>query len=260
MKIRDTEPEASAEHPSRPSWRKLFKSTEGGILLLGIAIALAGLIIMGLVAFWSPQTSRMIGAMSVSNIMFGSIVSMSIGYTAGYGYALVITVNMWVEIVMLLLFYPVFVFSMRKLVMFPKLKRVLDSTQAAAERHHDKVRRYGVLGLFIFVWFPFWMTGPLVGSAIGFLLGFPAWLTLSVVIVGNFFTMAGWAYLLFAFYARASAFGPWAPVLMISVIILFVIAGYFLNRREKKRNIRVSFAALFERIKNHRSWFNRKAP
>jgi uncharacterized membrane protein len=214
-------------------WRQLFKTTEGRIFLLGIAIALAGLIIMGVVAFWSPQTSSIMGAMSFANIVFGTIVSMSIGYAAGYGHALVIPVNIWVESVMVLLFYPVFVLSMQKLVAFPLVGRFLERTRKIAEHHQDKVRRYGIAGLFLFVWAPFWMTGPLVGSAIGYLLGFPAWLTLSVVLAGTFVAMFGWAYLLFGLYTRASVFGPWAPVLIIGLIILFILAGYWLNRRGK---------------------------
>ena len=203
-------------------------------MLLGIAVALIGLIIMGLIAFRSPQTSHMIGAMSFFNIIFGRAVSMSIGYAGGYGHTLVVVVNMWVETVLVLLFYPVFVFSMRKLVVFPRLKRFLERTRAAAEHHHDKVRRYGIAGLFIFVWFPFWMTGPVVGSAIGYLLGFPSWLTLSVVLTGTYIAMAGWAYLMFDLHSRAAVFAPWAPALIVGLLILAVLAGYWLNRHGKK--------------------------
>jgi len=219
---------------SKPVWRQLIKTPEGRVLMIGAAIAIAGLIVMGLVAFWSPQVSRMIGAMSFSNIIFGRAVSMSIGYAGGYGHALVVPVNMWVETVLVLIFYPVFVFSMRKLVVFPRLKRILESTRQAAEHHQDRVRRYGILGLFIFVWFPFWMTGPVVGSAIGYLLGFPAWLTLSVVLASTYVAMGGWAYLLFDLYTRASVFGPWAPMVIIVLILLMILAGYRLNRRGKK--------------------------
>jgi len=234
-----SESAASADNtrkePGRPVWRLLFKTTEGHILLLGITVALAGLVVMGLVAFWSPQASRMIGAMTFFNVIFGRIVSMSIGYAGGYGHALVIPVNMWVETVLVLLFYPVFVFSMRKLVVFPKLKRFMGRTRAAAERHHDKVRRYGIAGLFIFVWFPFWMTGPVVGSAIGYLLGFPAWLTVSVVLTGTYVAMGGWAYIMFGVHSHAAMVGPWAPALLVVVIIFFVSAGYWLNRHGKNR-------------------------
>lgn len=223
------------EPPPRPAWRQLFKTTEGRILLLGIAIALVGLIVMGLVAFWSPQTSHMIGAMTFTNIIFGRAVSMSIGYAGGYGHALVVSVNLWIEAVLVLLFYPLFVFSMRKLVELPSLKRYLERTHAAAERHQDKVRRYGIVGLFLFVWFPFWMTGPVVGSAIGYLLGFPSWLTVSVVLAGTAIAMGGWAYLLFGLHDRAAEFGSWAPALIIGIIILIILTGYWLNRRGKKQ-------------------------
>jgi uncharacterized membrane protein len=230
----------TVESLPKPTWRQLFKTTEGRILLLGIAIALAGLIVMGLVAFWSPQTSEMMGAMSFANLFLGTVVAMSIGYTAGYGHVLVVPVNMWVETVVVLLFYPVFVLSMRKMVEFPRLKRYLERTHAAAERHHDMVRRYGIVGLFLFVWFPFWMTGPVVGSVIGYLLGFPAWLTLSIVLAGTFMTMVGWAYLLFGLYTSAAVFGAWAPVLIVGLIILIVLAAYGLNWRKNNHKLKVS--------------------
>jgi len=151
----------------------------------------------------------------------------------------VIGVNMWMETVVVLLFYPVFVFSVRKLAVFPRLRRFLDRTQAAAERHHDKVRRYGVIGLFIFVWIPFWMTGPVVGSVIGYMLGFPAWLTLSVVIAGTFMTLLVWAYILFGIITQAVVFGPWAAILIIGLIMLFIIVSYILNRRGEKRKSKI---------------------
>jgi uncharacterized membrane protein len=219
----------------KPVWRQLLKMTEGRILMLGIASALAGLFVMGLTAFWSPQTSRMMGAMIFTDMAFGMIVSMSVGYTNGFGNAFVIPVVMWVETVMVLLFYPVFVFSVRKLVEFPRLKHLIERTQAAAERHHGRVRRYGAAGLFVFVWFPFWMTGPVVGSAIGYLLGMPAWVTLSVVLAGTFVAIVGWAYVLFGLYTRAAVFAPWAPVLIVSLVILVILAVYFLDWRGKRR-------------------------
>ena len=201
--------------------------------MLGAAAALLGTIVMGIVFFWSPETSRMFGIMSFANIVFGRAVSMSIGYAGGYDHALVVPLNMWVESVLVLLFYPVFVFSMRKLVVFPSLKRFIDRTHAVAERHHKKVRRYGIVGLFIFVWFPFWMTGPVVGAAIGYLLGFQAWLTISIVLAGTYIAILGWAWLLFGIHARVAVFGSWAPAVIVGIFVLIALAGYWLNPRKK---------------------------
>jgi uncharacterized membrane protein len=231
----ESKPAPGCEHAPRPAWRQLFRTTEGRIFVLGIAIALVGLIVMGVMAFWSLPSVHMIGVMSFTNIIFGRAVSMSLGYAGGYEHALVVPVNMWVETVLVLLFYPLFVFSMRKLVVLPSLKRFLDHTHEAAERHHDKVRRYGIVGLFVFVWFPFWMTGPVVGAAIGYLLAFPAWLTLSIVLVGTYIAMLAWAWVLFGLYTRAAVFGPWAPALIVGLFILIVLAGYWRHRRRKSK-------------------------
>ncbi len=203
-------------------------------MLLGVFLAFAGLVAMGLEAYWSFSTSRIIGAMAISNVVFGLPVSISIGYASGHGHALVISVNMWVETVFVLLFYPLFVLSLRKLVVFPKLASILSRTHAAAQRHHEKVRRYGIFGLFMFVWLPFWMTGPVVGSAIGYLLGFPAWLTILVVLISAYLAIGAWAYLLFDLYTSATVIGAWAPALIIGIVILIIIAAYILRRRKER--------------------------
>jgi uncharacterized membrane protein len=221
------------EIPVRQGWKEIIRTPEGRILILGIALALAGLVAMGLTAFWSPETSHMMGTMTFFNIVFGRAVSMSIGYAAGYSHSLVVSVNMWIETVLVLLFYPVFVFSMQKLVVFKGMKRFLDRTHAAAEKHYEKVHSYGIAGLFVFVWFPFWMTGPVVGSAIGYLLGFTAWLTLSVVLAGTLVAMAGWAYVMFDLQSRAADIGPWAPALVIGLLILLALIGNWLHRQNK---------------------------
>jgi len=191
---------------------------------------------MGVIAFWAPGLSSMIGAMSASNIVFGRVASMSIGYAGGYGQVLVVLVNIWIETVLVLLFYPVFVFSMRRLVVFPRLKRLMDHTRSVAEHEQAKVRRYGIIGLFVFVWFPFWMTGPVVGSAIGYLLGFSSWLTVSVVLGSTYLAIVAWSYLLFDLYAQAIRFATWAPVVIVGIIILNIAAGYWLNRRGRRLN------------------------
>ena len=222
-----------AEH-HKPSWQQLLQTVEGRILAVGMTVTLVGIIVIGGVALYRPETAHMMSVMSFSNIVFGRAVSMSIGYAGGADHALVIPVNMWVETALVLLFYPLFVFSTRKLVVFPRLKGWLDRTHEAAEQHHDKVRRWGALGLFLFVWFPFWMTGPVIGAAIGHLLAFPTWLTLSVVLVGTYIAMLAWAWALFGLYTHAALFGPWAPGLIVGLFILIVLGGYWLRRHRRR--------------------------
>jgi uncharacterized membrane protein len=226
--------DATVEIPIRNAWHEIVKASEGRILIVGIVLALLGAITMAATAFWSPGISHMMGTMTFFNIIFGRAVSMSIGYAGGIGHSIVIPVNMWIETVLVLLFYPVFVFSMHRLIVFKGMKRFLERVRAAADRHYDKVHRYGILGLFVFVWFPFWMSGPVIGSAIGYLLGFSARLTLAVVLLGTYLAMLGWAYIMSDLQHRAAELGPWAPSLVIAILLMLAVAGLWLNRRGQK--------------------------
>lgn len=59
--------------------------------MLGITLTLAGLIVLGLVAYWSFPISRKMGALAFSALVFGRAMSMSIGYAGGYGHAIVVS-------------------------------------------------------------------------------------------------------------------------------------------------------------------------
>jgi len=214
-------------------WTKLINTSEGRILLTGLSLTLVGLLAMGLIALWDPAMSRMIGVLVITNITVGRSVSMSIGYANGYGHILVLPVNMITETILVLLFYPVFVFSLQKLVIIRPLERVLNTTRVAAERHQATVRKYGVIGLFTFVWFPFWMTGPVVGSALGYLLRFPAWLTMVSVLSGTYIAMVAWAIFLFDLQKRAAVLGSSAPVIIIMIFLAIAVVSYFLQRNHK---------------------------
>lgn len=212
-------------------WRSLFATTEGRILAAGIVLSIAAILTMAITAIWSPQKASMMAAMAISNITFGRAVSMSIGYAAGYGHTLVVPVNIVVETILVLLFYPLFVFSLKKLELFPALKKLLDRAHQAAVQHQDKVRKYGIVGLFAFVWFPFWMTGPVIGSVIGFLMEIPVWLNLSVVLIGTYIAMVVWGLLLFSIQTHAADLGSWAPLLIVGLIVTIVVVGYILHRK-----------------------------
>lgn len=212
-------------------WRSLFATTEGRILAAGIVLSIAAILTMAITAIWSPQKASMMAAMAISNITFGRAVSMSIGYAAGYGHTLVVPVNIVVETILVLLFYPLFVFSLKKLELFPVLKKLLDRAHQAAVQHQDKVRKYGIVGLFAFVWFPFWMTGPVIGSVIGFLMEIPVWLNLSVVLIGTYIAMVVWGLLLFSIQTHAADLGSWAPLLIVGLIVTIVVVGYILHRK-----------------------------
>ncbi len=214
------------------TWRELLRTTEGKVLLAGLVISALGVATLGIIWLFTPALSQVLVAMTATNVLFGRAAAMSFGYALGLEHVVVIPVNMLVETILVLLFYPLFVLSWRQVAELKMFSNVIRRIREAAEANEDKVRRYGIIGLFAFVWFPFWMTGPVIGCAIGCLLGLSARLNLAIVLTGTYLAMIVWAILLRELHDKVAEYSAFGPMILVIVIILVVIAGYWLHRHE----------------------------
>ncbi len=111
---------------------------------------------------------------------------------------LLIAFNLFIESIMVLIFYPLFVMSWHKLdlISYQPLNKFLERSKESAHKYESFIKRYGVFGLILFVLTPFAMTGPVVGSFVGFLLGFRHLKTLIVVLFSTLIAIIIWVYLI----------------------------------------------------------------
>ncbi len=224
-----TKPGAGLKPVRSTSWLRSF---EGYALLLGSGLAFLWLLGLSLGLVWWPQHAQPLLGMTVSNVIFGRAAGMSIGYAAGYGHAIVMPSNMLIETILVLLVYPLFVLSWRELVTPRFLQKFMTRTRRAAEAHQGTIARYGLLGLFVFVWLPFWMTGPVVGAVIGFFLGLRPWVNLCVVLSGTYLAIVVWALLLSGLQESLAQHTAYGPVLVVLFIIFVVLVRGAWRRRE----------------------------
>ena len=215
--------------PEKPRRGKFLNSSERSIFGLGLALSFLGL--AALVVSWlrAPETTKLVLAMTATHILSGRAIAMSFGYVVGFGHAVVVPVNMLIETIMVLLFYPLFVSGCRSLVVFRPLQRIIDRTHRTAQAHRETISRYGVLGLFAFVCIPFWMTGPVVGCAIGYLLGLRPWFNLAIVLTGTYLATFGWAVVLIWFRDVVTEYSPIAPLNLIMIAVLVVAVALILR-------------------------------
>ena len=208
----------------------LLAGTEGRILLLGVGVMFAYALWLGLELMLSPQDGQMLIGVTATAALFGRAAGLAFGYSLELSHLTVIVIAAVVETVFVLVVYPLFVLSWQHLLVTRWLKNSFERMHEAAERHRGKIQRYGIIGLFAFVWFPFWMTGPVVGSVIGFLIGLPAWITMSVVLAGTYLAIVTWALFMRHVTERVAAYSSDAPMILVGLLILIVIAGHFLLR------------------------------
>ncbi len=211
----------------------LFASTEGR--MLGVGLALTGLMLLAFGIGWHlfPDHILPYAIMTGLNLIIGREAGMSFGYASGFGHAQVVPLNMLIETIQVLVIYPLFVQSTRQLIKLRTLEPFITRIHRAAESRGGVVRKFGIAGLFVFVFAPFWMTGPVVGAIIGFLIGLRPWVNLAVVLVATYVAIGVWALLLNELNVWASTVNQYAPYALFVAIVLIAAAMHLLGRRRE---------------------------
>ncbi|MCK5678391.1 MAG: small multi-drug export protein, partial [Flavobacteriaceae bacterium] len=90
------------------------------------------------------------------------MAGLSIGIATQMDTTLLVGLNFFIESVMVLILYPLFVLSWKKidLISYPPLRKFLAKSKKNAHTYEPLIKRYGVIGLILFVLTPFAMTGP----------------------------------------------------------------------------------------------------
>lgn len=89
----------------------LLTSSEGRLLLLGVALAFTYTFWLGIKLLFSPEESQLLIGMTATELFFGRAAAMAFGYTLGLGHRTVIPICIIIETILVLIFYPLFVFS-----------------------------------------------------------------------------------------------------------------------------------------------------
>jgi uncharacterized membrane protein len=218
----------------KKSLTSLITRSEGQLLLVALILIILYCAILILTLYWHPETFQILIGMTATHIIFGRAAAMSFGYAMHLGPFLVFGINAWIETIMVFIFLPVFILSWRKLLSGGPLKGFLGRLTKTAEKHHKTVQKYGLLGLFVFVWFPFWMTGPLVGSIVGVLLGVPLWLNLTAVLFATYLATITWSFILGELHQYISSFSPYAPIILLAIVVSIIVIAQLINYIQKK--------------------------
>ena len=169
-----------------------------------------------------------------AHMLAGKAVSIAQGMAAGMPPSMIVLLTVYVDSMALCILYPILIFAHEHLLDAPlyerHMKRVFDSAQKGV----DRVGRFTIVGLFAFVWFPFMMTGVIVGAVLGFLMGLRTWLIMATVILGTTTAVVSWVYA----YDRLFS---WLTVIdghTVQGFLLVVIAGVIARRfmRQKRVN------------------------
>ena len=175
-----------------------LKHDEGKILLFGLTLLGLFFVLLFLSAIFAHDLIQSLLSITATNVIFGRMAGLSIGIASQMDITLLVAFNLFIESIMVLTLYPLFVLSWNKLelISYKPLNDFLERSKENAHKYEPLIKRYGIIGLILFVLTPFAMTGPVVGSFVGHLIGLSHRMTLFVVLLSTLVAIIIWVYLI----------------------------------------------------------------
>jgi len=209
---------------------KFFKSGEGRIFVVGCCMIGLWLVTIAVLlhrghAMWSQMLT-----MGFAHMLAGRAASIAQGTQAGMPSALIAVLATYTDVMVMFIVYPTLVFSYKHLFERPFFKKHMKPVFEAAQKKMTRLRRFEIVGVFLFVWFPFWMTGIIMGAVLGFLLGLRTWVNMTTVILGTLSAVIGWVYAYDALYTWGGRIHHAVPVTLTILIIFGLLAYRVLSR------------------------------
>jgi uncharacterized membrane protein len=158
--------------------RERLNMIEVKILFLGLVLtALTGIYFLYLL-FTDPGLYKVLSSTAIIHIMGGRALGILTCLSAGISLFYTILYNFFLEVAIVLIAYGIVVLVMRNIIQPKLFDSAVRKAELTAQSQKTKIKKYGSIGLsiglFLFVMFPFFMTGPVIGAIIGYLLNYRA--------------------------------------------------------------------------------------
>ncbi len=173
---------------------RFLRSENGRIFVTGCLLLICGISVLGFMAYHRYPSWQHLFTMAVAHMAAGKAVSVVQGLSVGLHPVVILLLATMSDIILMLIVYPVFVFTYEHFFeshMFQKHMRPLFES---AYKRMDRIGRFKMLGVFIIVWLPLWMTGVVVGSILGYLIGLRARETLTAAALGTLTSITVWLF------------------------------------------------------------------
>lgn len=171
----------------------------------------------------------------VLELMFvGRAVSIADGITTGFSSLYLLIQNGLEDIILLLVLYPWIVTAFEKGLKENWVGRRINNVRKTAEGHKKLVESFGVLGLWVLVFFPFWSTGALVGGVVGYLLGMRTWIVFTTVFLGHVISVVSLIWFFDAMAGVTDAFDQGLTRFLPLLVLAALVAGTLLYRGVKR--------------------------
>ena len=173
---------------------KLYQTSEGRIFFTGIFMLVSLLALIGYYGITDLEKFKTLAFTLLVNTFGGRAAGVGVCIISGLSTTWAIVYNFYIEALAVCFTYSLFVFLNKNYINTPWLITMSNNLVRNANKNKEIIRKYGWVGLFMFVMLPFPVTGPVIGSIIGYLIRIQLWKNFSAVFLGTLSAIALWVY------------------------------------------------------------------
>jgi len=225
---------ATTQDKAPPVKRAQFlQSPEGGMFAVGCCMLILWFETVATLFQLNDTLWPHMVEMKLTHLAFGRAAAIAVGTKADLPRLLIALLATYTDVMAMLIMFPLLVFSYRNLFERPFFQRHMKPVFDTAQRNLTKMRRFKVVGVFLFVWFPFWMTGIITGAVLGYLLGLRTWVNVTTVILGAFTAVVCWVYAYDRLFGWLGTVDQRYPPVIVCCTIAALIGLRLVKRRRE---------------------------
>ena len=172
-----------------------------------------------------------IWALILAHVFLGRAGNAGVGLELGFSPLFLMYQAFVQDFIVMCYIYPAFVRGHSLLTRIPAVGHRILKLHEIAVAQREKIRPFGIVGLFMFVLFPFWSTGPLVGVLVGHLIGLRAITSFTTVVAADAIATAGWMWA----YDSLRDFNQDVAYIILVGVLLVSIGSLLLARLSARR-------------------------
>ena len=174
--------------------RLISKLEAGRMLIASIILFCFQFAIIGYAFYKDAALGRTFLGAFFANALGGRAAGVGICIAFDINLYVSVFYNFFVEIVIVCFSFAIFLFSFNnQYFKFHLFEKLIRTSEKSARKYETVIARYGVAGIFFFVMIPLPVTGPVVGSFIGYFLCLGLLKNFLTVFSGTFVAIVLWA-------------------------------------------------------------------
>lgn len=196
------------------------------ILAAGLVLLVALVVEVVLLTLWDPGLARAAVAGIAAEVFTGREGGVPVALQGGVPPPLAWQLSVTQDLAAAALTFPLVAVLLRRYHGSRRWPmRTVRRIERAAMRHHDAIRRWGPVGIFVFMVVPFLVNGPLIAATAGHLAHMPHRRLWSAIVAASMVAAAAWVWFFDATLGAIEEVGGRRATLWFTVAVLSLIVG-----------------------------------